>query len=78
NSWLYVSGELVNNDTGVSYSFDRSVEYYHGYDDGEYWTEGSNHESVLVPAVPAGRYYINLDYESGMYTDFNQRTFSLA
>lgn len=78
NSWLYVSGELVNNDTGVSYSFDRSVEYYHGYDDGEYWTEGSNHESVLVPTVPAGRYYINLDYESGMYTDFNQRTFSLA
>jgi len=41
NSWLYVYGELVNADTEELFTFERSIEYYHGYEGGESWSSGS-------------------------------------
>ncbi|MBX9685796.1 MAG: DUF4178 domain-containing protein [Candidatus Obscuribacterales bacterium] len=73
NSWFYASGELVNNSTGVSYPFEKTVEYYHGYDGGESWSEGSNTDSLTLNSIPNGSYYINYDYETGMFKDYNQR-----
>ncbi len=67
NSWLYVSGELVNETSGETYPFDRSIEYYHGYEDGESWAEGSPQRTLMISRVPSGAYYLNLDYESGDY-----------
>ncbi len=65
NSWLYVEGDLVDNKTGDTYPIGGSVEYYHGYSDGEYWSEGGNTASMVVPQVPAGEYYVNMDLQSG-------------
>jgi hypothetical protein len=65
NSWFYLSGELVNNDTGVSYPFDRNIEYYSGVDSDGAWTEGSQSDHVLFSGIPGGKYYIDFDYESG-------------
>lgn len=65
NSWLYLAGELVDDKTGASYPFERSIEYYHGYDGGESWSEGHTSESLTFPDVPGGQYYLNLDTESG-------------
>jgi hypothetical protein len=67
NCWLYIGGELVNNDNGDVYPFERTLAYYHGYDGGEFWAEGSNSARVQLSSVPAGRYYLNLDTESGEY-----------
>lgn len=67
NSWFYVSGELVNNATGESFPFDKSVEFYSGTDSDGYWSEGSRHASVLISSVPEGKYYINFDTESGEF-----------
>jgi hypothetical protein len=55
NSWTYVEGDLYNETTGESQPFGIPVEYYHGYDDGN-WSEGSQQNAVYLSAPPAGRY----------------------
>ncbi len=77
NSWLWISGELVNNDSGLTYPFERSVEYYHGYEGGESWSEGSTVSDLLLPAIPGGKYYLNMDFESGSFRDNNDRIFTV-
>ena len=59
NAWMGYEFELVNQQTGVRYPGEVSVEYYHGYDDGN-WTEGSQHATATVPGVPPGTYTLAL------------------
>jgi hypothetical protein len=61
NSWLEVVGDLINEDTNESQGFALPVEYYHGVDDGESWTEGDLSPSVHLSARPAGRYSLGLE-----------------
>ena len=61
NNWLELGIDLVNADTQQAVaSFEQSVEYYHGYDDG-YWSEGGQTRHHLVPAVPPGKYRLALE-----------------
>jgi hypothetical protein len=78
NSWLYVYGELVNTDTEESFSFERTLEYYHGYEDGESWSEGSRSTSIFMPQVPGGKYYMNLDIDNGGSTSQERRMFNIS
>jgi len=78
NSWFWAGGELVNDDTGVSYPFEQDAEYYYGVDDGEAWSEGSGFTKTIIPAVPAGKYYVNMDIESGSFKTTNPRAFSVT
>jgi len=78
NSWLYVSGELVNDDTGVSYPFEQTVEYYFGSDSDGYWSEGGVNSEQTFSSVPGGKYYINLDTESGDFKDILGQQFNLT
>ena len=64
NEWIYLNYALINDDTGQAYDFGREVSYYHGYDSDGSWSEGSSHDKVYVPAVPAGRYYLRIEPES--------------
>lgn len=78
NSWVYVYGELVNSETEEIFTFERSIEYYHGYDGGESWTEGSKDTSIFMPQVPGGKYYMNLDFDNGGNTQAGlRRTFNV-
>jgi hypothetical protein len=61
NSWLYVEGDLIDEATGEVQSFSLPVEYYHGVDDGESWSEGSQSPSVHLSAMPAGQYTLRLE-----------------
>lgn len=65
NSWLYVYGELVNDETDETFTFERTCEYYHGYDGGESWSEGSGRQSIFINNVPGGKYYLNLEVDNG-------------
>lgn len=67
NSWLFVGGDLVNDLTGRFESFQLPLEYYHGYDGGESWSEGKRGRSVVLAAPPAGRYTLalSLQWEPG-------------
>ena len=63
NQWLDIGYTLINDDTGDTYDFGREVSYYHGYEDGESWTEGSRADSVTLPAIPPGRYFLRIEPE---------------
>jgi hypothetical protein len=44
-----------------------------------YWSEGSNtRSSSAVSSVPPGKYYINIDTESGDFTQTRQQQFSVT
>jgi len=63
NQWLGVGYTLINDETGDTFDFGREVSYYHGYDDGESWTEGARADSVTLPAIPSGRYFLRIEPE---------------
>lgn len=61
NRWAYFSMALINSDTGEALDFGREVAYY--WDD-EPWGEGSPKDSVYLPPVRSGRYYLRVEPES--------------
>lgn len=63
NNWIYLNYALINEDTGQAWDFGREVSYYHGYDSDGSWTEGSTHDSVVIPSVPSGHYYLRVEPE---------------
>jgi ribosomal protein S27E len=63
NQWMSVGYALINEDTGQAYDFAREVSYYHGTDGGESWTEGSIDDSVILPHIPPGRYFLRIEPE---------------
>lgn len=64
NEWIYLNYALINEDTGKAYDFGREISYYHGYDSDGAWTEGGQKDTVAVPGVPAGHYYLRVEPES--------------
>jgi hypothetical protein len=63
NSWIYLNYALINQDTGQAWDFGREVSYYYGSDSDGSWSEGSKKDSVIVPSVPAGHYYLRIEPE---------------
>src|SRR5579862_2326777 len=61
NQWIYLNYALINEDTGQAYDFGREVSYYSGTDSDGAWHEGARYDSVLLPSVPAGRYYLRVE-----------------
>lgn len=61
NSWLYMEGDLINDDTGLVQNFPIEVEYYQGVEEGESWTEGSKEGDKTLSALPAGKYTMRLE-----------------
>ncbi len=64
NHWIYLNYALINQDTGQAWDFGREVSYYHGYDSDGSWNEGSRADSVVIPSVPAGHYYLRIEPEA--------------
>jgi Domain of unknown function (DUF4178) len=61
NNWVYVAGDLINEETGLVQEFELPIEYYYGVEDGESWSEGEAEQSVYLPALPEGRYTMRLE-----------------
>jgi len=60
NSWVELPVSLVNEQTGQGFEFTKSIEYYHGVEGGESWSEGSVEGDATLAPVPAGRYHLNV------------------
>ena len=56
NAWLSVDGDIIDQATGLGQAFSVPVEYYHGVESGESWSEGSKKSDVHISALPAGTY----------------------
>lgn len=63
NNWIYLNYALINQDTGEAWDFGREVSFYSGYDSDGSWSEGAQSDSVVVPSVPAGHYYLRIEPE---------------
>jgi hypothetical protein len=61
NTWVSISGDLVEESTGGVYSFEFPIEYYSGVDGGESWSEGSQRKSRYLARPDAGRYTLRLE-----------------
>lgn len=66
NSWIYLNYALINQDTGQAWDFGREVSYYYGSDSDGRWTEGSTKDTVVIPSVPAGHYYLRIEPEADL------------
>jgi hypothetical protein len=67
NTWLYLDGALINEETGAVDEFDAEVSYYSGSDSDGSWSEGSTTATEYIPRVPPGRYLLRLEpqWEAG-------------
>jgi hypothetical protein len=61
NTWVYLEGDLINDETGVVQSFPIDISYYQGVEDGESWSEGGQTDSATTSSMPAGRYVLRLE-----------------
>lgn len=60
NSWANVQVALINESTGEEIYANKDIEYYHGYTDGESWTEGNPTEEFNICGVAAGKYHLSI------------------
>jgi len=65
NDWAYTAADLVNVDTGEVTSFDANLEYYHGYEDGESWSEGHPQTTQFIGPRQAGTYMLRFESQHG-------------
>lgn len=64
NNWMYVVADLVDESKGTFVTFDVNLEYYHGYDGGESWSEGSASKKQVLAPLPAGDYVLRLEAQT--------------
>lgn len=60
NSWLFLGGALINEDSGDVDEFDAEVSYYSGVDGDGAWSEGGRQARAYVGGVEPGRYVLRL------------------
>ncbi|HRG88934.1 MAG TPA: DUF4178 domain-containing protein [Chitinophagales bacterium] len=58
NNWMECDVSLINEKTDEDIDVEIGAEYYHGYTDGESWSEGSTKASRVIDAVAPGRYHL--------------------
>src|SRR5215472_3718594 len=63
NHWIYLNYALINDDTGQAWDFGREVSYYHGYDSDGSWSDGGLNDTVVIPSVPSGHYFLRIEPE---------------
>jgi len=56
NAWMAADFALVRADEQVIHVFDQDIQYYHGSDGGESWTEGSRSQSAYIRVPEPGTY----------------------
>jgi Domain of unknown function (DUF4178) len=65
NTWLELNLTLVNDQTNEEYNITQAIEYYFGWDDGN-WSEGSQNTYTYISSVPAGSYKLLIDTADGL------------
>ncbi|HTR50963.1 MAG TPA: DUF4178 domain-containing protein [Kofleriaceae bacterium] len=65
NDWVYAAADLVNQDTGDVVEVESDLEYYHGIDDGEAWSEGSHRSTTVVGPPTGGTYILRVEAQHG-------------
>lgn len=67
NNWMECDVSLINEKTDEDIDIEVGAEYYHGYSDGESWSEGSTKGSRVIDAVAPGRYHLLITPVTAQY-----------
>jgi hypothetical protein len=70
NAWIFLNMALINDEDGTAYDLGREIGYYSGTDSDGPWTEGSQTDSVTIPSVPAGRYFLRVEPEGDVGVNY--------
>jgi hypothetical protein len=60
NAWMALNVALVRSDEMMVDEYESDLEYYHGYEGGEHWSEGSRSRSALIKIPQPGTYKLFL------------------
>ena len=60
NDWIEADVTLVNEKTGEEKTFVSGLEYYHGYEDGESWSEGGTEKTDYLNGIKPGKYHAEI------------------
>lgn len=63
NSWANTELSLVNEKTNEITYTSQDIEYYHGYEDGENWSEGSQKKEFNFCGIAPGKYHFLISAE---------------
>ncbi len=63
NSWVFLSVDIVNAETGLVHEVSMPIEYYHGVSGGESWSEGGRYATRWISALPTGTYMLRVAAE---------------
>ncbi|HKQ72352.1 MAG TPA: hypothetical protein VJ810_01395 [Blastocatellia bacterium] len=63
NSWAWVGGDFINEESGMVEEFELPIEYYYGVEGGESWSEGDKTNDIYISSLPAGRYTLRLEFQ---------------
>lgn len=61
NAWMALNVALVRSDEMMVDEYESDLEYYHGYEGGEHWSEGSRSRSALIKIPQSGIYKLFLE-----------------
>ena len=65
NNWVGITSTLVEKNTGEAYQGSQEIGFYRGVDEGESWSEGAREDAIVFKDIPAGDYYLNIEFELG-------------
>lgn len=65
NNWLSLNTTLIDRNTGKAWLGVQEIAHYSGVDGGESWSEGTRGDTIVFRNVPAGTYFLDIDYELG-------------
>lgn len=68
NSWVALSVAFLDEDENVVMDADQTVEYYHGVEGGESWSEGSRSDSTFFVLTGPKKYRLNVFGEAGTWS----------
>lgn len=66
NNWMDLDLSLAREDNNTAYAATQAIEYYSGYDEGDYWSEGSTLGQSYFSAVEPGNYRLIVDPSTGL------------
>ena len=70
NGWAALDIALINETTSEVFDLGaHELSYYHGYEGGESWSEGSRSTSSMLGSLPPGRYVMRVDSAWGQGDD---------
>ena len=74
NSWIYVDVELLDDYENIIHRAAETISYYHGYEGGESWSEGSQDHEFLFRVTSPGAYRFRLTTEGNSSANVRLKT----